>query len=314
MGYAMLLTVIMAGHDPQARDIFDGLLKTVRARHAYGIPGETGRNLMEWRLSASGGSAGEGWNAMDADLDIAMALLMADRQWGSTGTWNYRQEALDTIAAMTSWNMKQDGTTKGLGTPHVSRTSDYMITHFRAFKRATGDALWDRAIDRAYSLVDRMQTVFSPGCGLMPDFIIRTDTAAPIPSPGGWGDGVDTEGYYFANAQRNPWRWGTDFVTSGDARWQSVCTKLVSFIERTTGGNPAAMAIGYHLDGSSMGTPWIPKSLIGPMTCGAMVDARFQGFLDALWNWNSANFTTDYYDSELQLIPLIVASGNWWNP
>ena len=38
------------------------------------------------------------------------------------------------------------------------------------------------------------------------------------------------------------------------------------------------------------------------------------GFLDALWNWNAANFTTDYYDSELQLLPLIVASGNWWNP
>lgn len=36
--------------------------------------------------------------------------------------------------------------------------------------------------------------------------------------------------------------------------------------------------------------------------------------MNTLWRTNSENFTTDYYDSELQLIPLIVASGNWWNP
>ena len=40
---------------------------------------------MDWRLNANGTSGGEGWNAMDGDLDIAMALLMADRQWGSDG-------------------------------------------------------------------------------------------------------------------------------------------------------------------------------------------------------------------------------------
>ncbi|KQT13552.1 glycosyl hydrolase family 8 [Ramlibacter sp. Leaf400] len=318
MGYAMLITVIMAGHDPEARSIFDGLLTTVRARPAYSIPASMGGPyLMDWRLTADGSSAdhaGGGWNAMDGDLDIAMALLMADRQWGSTGNWNYKQEALNTIGAMAAWNMKPDGTTKGMATAHVSRTSDYMIGHFRAFKRATGDALWDRAIDRSYWLVDRMQTVYSPQCGLMPDFIIQTDSAAPIPSPGGFGDFVDTEGYYFANAQRNPWRWGTDFVTSGDARWQSVCTKLVGFVERDTGGNPAIISAGYHLDGHAMNRSYSPEGMIGPMLCGAMVDARFQGFLDALWNWNSSNFTTDYYDSELQLIPLIVASGNWWNP
>jgi endo-1,4-beta-D-glucanase Y len=319
MGYAMLITVVMAGHDPEARSIFDGLLTTVRARYAYSIPGETGRALMDWRLTADGSSAdhaGGGWNAMDGDLDIAMALLMADRQWGSSGTWNYLQEGIRTINAMAAWNMKQDGTTKGLATSHVSRTSDYMIGHFRAFRRATGDTLWDRAIDRSYELVNLMQTQFSPNCGLVPDFIIRTDTANPIPSPGGYGDphAPHTEGAYSNNAQRNPWRWGTDFVTSGDTRWRDVCTKFVSFVERDTGGNPAIISAGYQLDGTAMSRAYSPEGMIGPMLCGAMVDARFQTFLDSLWNWNSSNFTTDYYDSELQLVPLIVASGNWWNP
>ncbi|HYF17462.1 MAG TPA: glycosyl hydrolase family 8 [Ramlibacter sp.] len=317
MGYGMLIAVLMAGHDPQAREIFDGLLTTVRARPAYGIPvAMGGPYLMEWRLSINGNSAGDGWNAMDGDQDIAMALLMADRQWGSnTGRWNYKQEGIRTINAMKAWNMKPDGTTKGLATSHVSRTSDYMISHFRAYAKATGDSYWSTTvIDRCYWLIDRMQTVYSPGVGLMPDFIVQTDTANPVPSPGGMGDFVDTEMHYFANAQRNPWRWGTDYVTSGDVRWKNVLDKLVGFIQRDTGGNPAIISAGYRLDGTALNRSYSPEGFIGPMLCGALVNPSFQPFLNSLWTWNANNFTTDYYDSECQLIPMIVASGNWWQP
>jgi hypothetical protein len=52
----------------------------------------------------------------------------------------------------------------------------------------------------------------------------------------------------------------------------------------------------------------------GPICAGACVDARFQGFLDTMWNWNASHLTTGYYDSEIQLLSLVVASGNWWTP
>jgi endo-1,4-beta-D-glucanase Y len=324
MGYGMLITVLMAGYDPDARTIFDGLLKTVRARPAYSIPGGPGQWLMDWRLTIDGSStdaAGGGWNAMDGDLDIAMALLMADRQWGSSGTWNYKQEGIRTIDAMKAWNMKPDGTTKGLATPDVSRTSDYMISHFRAFARATGDSWWSTTvIDRCYWLIDRMQTVYSPGVGLMPDFIVQTNTATPVPSPGGMGDFVMTEMHYYANAQRNPWRWGTDYVTSGDVRWRNVLNKMMAFFKADTGGDPARTATGYALNGG-MPSPlfrpyptWTPKGMIGPQLCGAMADPAHRAYLNALWTYNANNFSTLYYDSELQLLPMIVASGNWWQP
>jgi endo-1,4-beta-D-glucanase Y len=316
-GYAMLLTVLMAGHDSGARDTFDGLLKLVRARPAYSIAG-AGQYLMDWRLEADGSSsdaAGGGWNAMDGDLDIAMALLMADRQWGSTGAWNYKQEGINTINAMKSWNMKADGTTKGLPSADTSRTSDYMISHFRAFAKATGDTFWNTAVDRAYQLVSLMQSTFSPSAGLMPDFIVNTGSN-PVPSPGGMGDGTATEMCYFVNAQRNPWRWGTDYVTSGDDRWKSVCDKLMNFFKADTGGDPARTATGYRLDGGAMDRPsgWTPKGMIGPQLCGAMVSGAHQDYLNALWSYNADNFSTTYYDAELQLIPMIVASGNWWQP
>jgi hypothetical protein len=193
MGYGMLLAVVFAGHDPNAQALFDGLLSVVRARPAYGFNafGPNGQYLMEWRINANGTSAGEGWNAMDGDLDIAMALLMAHRQWGSGGKWNYLQEGKNTINAMKSWNMKEDGATRGLPNANNNRTSDYMIGHFRAFKAATGDKLWDRAVDKAYKLLDRMQSVYSPGAGLVPDFVINTNTDNPAPSTGYIGDGND---------------------------------------------------------------------------------------------------------------------------
>ena len=319
IGYGMLLSVVMAGHDPQARALFDGLLTTARARPAYSVPDQAniGKWLMDWRLTSNGSSteaAGGGWNAMDGDLDIAMALLMADKQWGSTGTWNYKQQALRTISAMKAFNFRADGTTMGLGQGHVSRTSDYMIGHFRAFKIATGDAFWETAISRSYALIDLMQTVHSSNAGLTPDFIIRTDTANPIPSPGFYGDYTDTEGFYFANAQRNPLRWGTDYVFSGDVRWKNATGKIVDFFIRDTNGVPNNMKIGYRLNGSSMGNMWPATGLVSGGMVGGLTDAKYQNWVNASWTWSANAFTPEYYSAELILLAMLVASGNWWTP
>jgi hypothetical protein len=276
LGYGMLLAVLFAGHDPQARTVFDGMLAMVRARPAYatGYPA-----LMEWRINADGTSAGEGWNAMDGDLDIAMALLMADRQWGSDGKWNYKAEGIATINAMKAWNMKEDGTTKGLPNANNNRTSDYMIGHFRAFKKATGDGIWDLAVTRAYELLDLMQTKYSPGVGLMPDFVINTN-ASPAPSTGYIGDGNDKEGYFWWNACRNPWRFASDYLLSGDARFSLVTGRMIDFFQRSSGGDPMNIGTGYALDGTQL-TGGNSAAYHGPICAGACVDARFQTFVDA---------------------------------
>ncbi|HSI53674.1 MAG TPA: glycosyl hydrolase family 8 [Ramlibacter sp.] len=315
MGYGMLLAVIFAGHDAQARQLFDGLLAVVRARPAWAVSqyDPNGKYLMDWRLHSNGASAGDGWNAMDGDLDIALALQMAHKQWGSTGTWNYLQEAKNTIGALKSWNMKADGATKGLPSPNNNRTSDYMLGHFRAFKAATGDGLWDLAVNRAHALIDRMQTVYSAGVGLVPDFVINTHTATPSPSTGYIGDGNDKEGYFWWNACRNPWRWSTDYVMSGDARSAMVTARIIDFFKAKSGGDPYKIGTGYALDGTQL-TGGNSAAYHGPICAGACVDARFQGFLDTMWTWNATHLTTGYYDGEIQLLSLVVASGNWWTP
>ncbi len=315
MGYGMLIAVLFAGHDSKAQALFDGLLSVVRARPAYAlVPYDpNAKYLMDWRINA-GGSAGDGWNAMDGDLDIAMALLMANRQWGSAGKWNYLQEARNTIGAIKTSNMKANGATKGLRSAANNRTSDYMIGHFRAFQAATGDDLWQRAVDKAYRLLDRMQTVYSPGVGLVPDFVMNTDDdSAAMPSTGYIGDGNDKEGYFWWNACRNPWRFASDYMLSGDARFASVTGKMIDFFKSSSGGDPVNIGTGYALNGTQL-TGGNSPAYHGPICAGACVDARFQGFLDTMWTWNAKHLTTGYYDSEIQLLSMVVASGNWWSP
>ena len=312
-GYGMLLSVLMAGHDDQAKSLFDGLLRVVRSHPAYGNGSPA---LMDWRLNADCSSAGNGWNAMDGDLDIAMALLMADKQWGSAGTVNYKAEALATIAALKAFNMNGDGSTKGLPNPNNNRTSDYMITHFKAFRRATGDAFWDLASDKAFYLLNLMQTQYAQNTGLIPDFIVNTTSSNPAPSSGYMADNNANEGFYYWNACRLPWRLASDYVTTGDSRSKLVTGKMMDFFNRSTGGNPGKLSAGYKLDGSSLSynPNWIAPAFIGPVTAGALVDARFQPFLNKLWSYTADHPTTGYYGTEIQLLSMVVASGNWWNP
>jgi hypothetical protein len=317
MGYAMLLAVLFAGHDANARSLFDGLLAVARTRYAYSmVPYDAnGKYLMDWRLNADGSSGGQGWNALDGDLDMAMALLMADKQWGSTGSWNYLQEGKNTIAGIKSLCMAADGTTKGLSSGGVSRTSDYMIGHFRAFQAATGDGFWSTAIERAYQLTNLMQTAYSPGAGLVPDFIVDTNTPSPRPSPGFMGDGNANENNYWWNACRNPWRYASDYLLSGDANWKTVTGRIVNFFQSqvaAAGGDVTVIGTGYGLNGAKI-TGGNDSAYMAPIMLGGCIDASYQPLVDALWNWNASQLVTSYYDSEIQLLSMVVASGNWWS-
>ena len=309
-GYGMLLAAVMAGHDSGARDLFDGLFKVVRNYPAYGL-GEPA--LMDWKIGDDCGSAGGGWNAMDGDLDVAMALLMADRQWGSGGAVDYRREALATIDAMKRRNFRAVGTTMGGPVSHLSRTSDYMITHFKAFRRATNDPFWDTATNRAFELLNHSQNNLAPSTGLIPDFLIYTDSSYPQADTLHIGDGSPNSDAYYWNGCRIPWRLASDYVTSGDERSKAVTSKLLDFFNNTTGGRPERIQSGYRLDGTGLSSyPF--ASFIAPAMAGAMVDGKFQPFLNSLWSYSSANLARGYYDNELQLLSMIVASGNWWNP
>src|SRR5262249_53093595 len=81
MGFAMAILPLMAGQDPDAQKIFDGLWEYAR-QHPSGIESR----LMTWIVPV--GTQGND-SAFDGDADMAFGLLLADKQWGSSGRVNY---------------------------------------------------------------------------------------------------------------------------------------------------------------------------------------------------------------------------------
>ena len=188
-GYGMLAAVLMAGYDPDAQTMFDDFYRYFRAHNATGIGGP---DLMAWQQDASCANINGPDSASDGDLDIGMALLMADRQWGSCGAIDYRGEGLKVVAAIKAGETDTthayiklgNWVTTGDATFYPStRSSDFLLSHYRTYKWASGDASWDTVLNTTYSMIGSLQSNYSPGTGLLPDFI-KNPLSSPAPVVG----------------------------------------------------------------------------------------------------------------------------------
>ena len=316
-GYGMMITVIMAGHDLHAKKQFDGLYRFFRDH-----PSKSSPDLMAWYQDISCQDADGPNSAADGDLDIAFALLLADKQWGSCGSIDYRAEAFKVIAAIKArlldashkYVLLGDWVTQGSGIYYdATRSSDLMTDHFRSFGAVKDPATWDGLVDSSYEIVTWVRNFYSFGKGLLPDFIM-SPLSLPKPAPADFLKS-STDGTYAYNACRVPWRIGTDYLVSGDVRAKSELLALTSWIEGATGGDPHKIAAGYHLDGSpSPDSNYLTMAFAAPFGVAAMADQLHKPWLNALWNLIATAPSDKYYADSIQLLSMIVMSGNWWPP
>jgi endo-1,4-beta-D-glucanase Y len=318
-GYGMLLTVLMAGHDPQAQAIFDGLYAFFRAH-----PSATHKNLMSWYQGDDCNDAEGQDSATDGDLDIALALLLADKQWGGCEAIDYRAEALKVIADIGAGERDPSGRILWLGDwvggssarfKAATRSSDFMPAHLRSFAQASGDGRWTQLLDATYALIDTMQSSYAPSTGLLPDFI-ESALTTPKPAAANFLEGAN-DGAYDYNACRVPWRVGTDAALNGEARARSAAQRLTSWIRGATGDDPSRIASGYKLNGTvSSGANYQSMAFIAPFGVAAMGDAGNQAWLNAIWDEvvGTPVSAEGYYENSIKLLSMLVMSGNWWAP
>ena len=311
-GYGMLITALMAGHDPEARTAFDGLFKYFRDH-----PSAANRDLMAWsqdsncRNSMYGSSS-----ATDGDLDIAYGLLLADRQWGSDGAVNYFGEALLVLNAILrrdvhpKTNLTLLGDWVGAGDKYydATRPSDWMLGHFASFASAGLIPRWQTVLEAHYSILPKAQNAMTR---LLPDFLVGT-AGTPAPAPPDFLEGSN-DGAYAYNACRVPWRLGTAYVVSGDPRLLAALQKLNGWLSAKTAGDPSKITAGYKLDGTDL-RDWDSMAFTAPFGVAALADAANQAWLDALWTSIAAPNNEGYYESSIRLLSMIVMSGNWWSP
>jgi endo-1,4-beta-D-glucanase Y len=276
------------------------------------------QQLMAWAIGADCRPIQPATSATDGDLDIAFALLLAHRQWGSTGAIDYLGEGRALIAAIDRSEMSATTRLPRLGDwaaagalAHATRPSDFMPGHFRLFARSTGNADWRTSVERIYDLVATLQQQGSSRTGLLPDFVADTDRN-PRP-PAGKLLESDNDGHYGWNACRVPWRLGSDFVLSGDPRARAALATMAAWIEAESQGRPGSVVDGYRLDGGKIGKG-PSAAYIAPFGVAAMVHPGHQRFLDAIWSWLESRPLEGYYADSIRLFSMMVMSGNWWSP
>ncbi|MFC4907557.1 glycosyl hydrolase family 8 [Actinomadura gamaensis] len=315
-GYGMVITALMAGADADAKKIFDGLVKYVLAH-----PSANNRDLLAAEQDANCKSVDGSDSATDGDMDVAYGLLLADRQWGSSGAYDYKQLAVKHINAIkksetnpaTHLLLLGDWSDASESHYWTSRSSDWMPDHFRAFRKATGDASWDTIRAAHQKVVADLQNRYASRTGLLPDFVVDTKTA-PKPASGEVLEGPH-DGDYSWNACRDPWRLGTDALTSGDAASLASARKLNSWIRTATGDDPEKVYTGYKLSGSAFDKGH-DMAFTAPFAVAAATDPGSRAWLDALWK-KLAGTPVDpglYYGASVQLQSMIVVSGNYWTP
>lgn len=312
-GYGMIIVPLMAGYDPQAREIFDGLWRFVRAH-----PSEIDPRLMDWNIPEPEGNA----SAFDGDADIAFGLLLADAQWGNAGQVDYKAEALQMISGILEstigaesrlpmlgdW-VEQNGAQYNQFTP---RSSDFMLVNFRAFGKATDDPVWDEVARQSQAVMLQIQDQYSPQAGLMPDFIVRTNGAFR-PAPEYFLENI-TDGEYNYNAGRVPWRVGLDALLNDNETSRAIAVKISQWIETEAGGEAGNIRAGYRLDGSPLpDSEYFSTFFVAPLGVAAMNNPAQQGWLNRIYD---AVYDThqDYYEDSVTLLCLLAMSGNFWLP
>ena len=268
---------------------------------------------MAWNQHKSCADAEGNDSASDGDLDIAYALLLADKQWGSCGAIDYLAEAANVLADIEAGEVDTSGSYVLLGDWVDPGDAQYYHVdalvglHARSPARASPPRRRRRCgpsvLDHTYTVFDGLQTTHSPATGLLPDFIANP-LGTPAPVAPGFLEGPN-DGAYDYNACRDPWRLGTDFLVSGDARAKTAVQRITTWIRAATGDDPGNIrAATSSTARSSAGADYRSMAFVAPLGVGAMVDARNQAWLNAVWDLVVATPIDDegYYENTLKLL------------
>lgn len=317
-GYGMVVVALMAGHDADARTIFDGLARYYDAHRSAG----DGR-LMSWNVNAAGQSQDGNSSAFDGDDDIALGFLIAASQW-SGGAIDYRAKALDVIAGQAASVMGQTTALPLLGdwvvpggaqyNQYTPRTSDFMPAHFLNFSAASGAAIWKLAIAATTQATEHLQTTYATTTGLVPDFTVRESAGSPNvkPAPAGFLEGPH-DGHYNYNAGRVPWRLGTYALLHADAATARQVRRMSQWLQGSTGGVATNIRPGYLLDGTPIATDYFTSFFAAPFGVAAMVTPSQQTWLNAVYD-SVRTRQEGYYEDSVALLSLMVMSGTYWDP
>ena len=299
IAYGMLISVYMDNALNNTRADFDGMWAYYKKfRNASGV--------MDWKVDGFSTVVATG-GASDAELDAAVALLMAHKQWGED---SYLADALELISIIKEHEVTPEGILLPGDQWNTLNPSYYSWAGFELFAAvdpANAD-FWLNVRDKQYSLA---QSAAHSSTGLIPNWIDETG-AADDP-----GTGYAYPENFGFDAVRIPWRAAWAYTWYGHSEAQAIASKIGHWSLSKTEGNPAAIRDGYTLSGAvETGRDGYEAgpAFTGAFATASMTDAELQGYLDATYAQLSIQ-TGDYpyYQVTLQVLYTLLLTGNMPN-
>lgn len=299
IGYGMLLSAYAAD-----KTLFDGLW-------LYYKDNVNANGVMNWKINGCSGINGAN-GATDAELDAAFALIVADYQWESTGTINYKNNAKTLIAAIKAYEVEANTYVlkpgDQFGGSQITNPSYFSPAYYRAFGNFTNDStFWNAVAAKSYTVINNNLTQNNAAGGLVSDWCQASGAYSSEAS--GYNRAGKT---YTYDAARTPWRISVDYVWYGNADAKTYAKKSSDFVRVNLGGS-ANIKDGYNQDGSVIGQ-WHNATFVGAFACTAMAGEN-QAHLDDSYNdLNGLNEPKSYFNQTLKTLYMFLLTGNFYLP
>ena len=246
---------------------------------------------MHWKIQGFNSVAAEN-AATDAELDAALALLMAYQQWGDQ---KYLNDAKDLIGKIWDHEVNDNKYLKPGDAWDSRKNPSYFSTGALELFKKVDSHDWTTVINNSYSLLKKCR---NSNTGLVPDWCEEDGT--PL-------------GDFKYDAARTPWRIAMAYVWFGHSDAKDIAGTMASWIKGKTGGSPSSIVDGYSLNGNESGAYNNP-TFVGPLSAAGMVSSNHQSWVTNGYN-RLASFAGDdgYYNDCLQMLTMLLLTGNMPN-
>ncbi|MFB9106992.1 glycosyl hydrolase family 8 [Flavobacterium gyeonganense] len=301
IAYGMLLSVYKGD-----KDLFDGLW-------LYYKDNVNSNGVMNWKIKGCSEVVGNN-GATDAELDAAFALIVADYQWGSIGSINYKNDAKTLIAAIKTHEVEANTFVlkpgDDFGQSQIINPSYFSPAYYRAFGAFTNDtAFWNAVASKSYVIINNNLTVNNAVGGLVSDWCEASGNYSPEAQPRGYVNAGKT---YTYDACRTPWRIAVDYLWYGTPDAKTYSKKASDFVRITLGGT-TNIKDGYNQNGTLIGQ-WHNAPFVGAFACAAMAGEN-QAHLDASYaDLKSTNEPGNYFNHTLKTLYSFLLTGNFYLP
>lgn len=261
--------------------------------------------VMNWKIR-NGSATGQN-GATDAELDAAMALIVASEQWQSDAYVNDAKSLIRIIREkeFDGFYLKPGDV---FGGQSLLNPSYFTPAYYRVFKDYDGnEPFWDQAASTGYEVL----AAAGGSNGVVPDWC--TSTGAFSSEAGIY---TDQGRSFFFDAVRTPFRSAIDYLWHGSADALEYCNKFNTWASNKHNGSTQEVGSKYNTNGDR--TESFHNATF--VSCFAMCAMASTGTHQSYLNngYNDLRDTQvgygEYFNASLKAIGLFVMTGNYFIP